>query len=116
MNVWRRSEGGWVSRLQDGLFVGLTLGAWLFGSLLVAVGAATTAVFLLSGAALHSFLLHLHNLTIRYVAADSLRQASFAELLAFGMAGLLVVVCLMRLPVLCRRLGTGLEPCTGDEE
>lgn len=106
MNAWLRSEPlrRWV---QDGLFVGLTVVLWLAGCVLVAAGAISAIFFFFSGASLHGFLLHLHNLTVRYVEAETMRQESFAGLAALVMAVLLVGVCVVRLPVLVRRLRPG---------
>lgn len=106
MNVWQRSEGV-GQRLQDGLFASLTLLMWLAGNILAALGVVMATFFLFSGAGLHPFLLHLHNMTVRYVAADSARQASFADLTVLAVAVLVAGVCVVRLPVLCRRLRRG---------
>ena len=110
MGVLPRSEPfarkAWA-RLQDGLFYGLTVLLWLAGCTLAALGAVTAAFFLLSGARLHPFLFQLHNMAARYVAADAVRQAAFADLAATAVGGVLAGVCLLRLPVLCRRLAGG---------
>lgn len=103
MSVWRQGEAPW-RRVQDGLFAGLTLVLWLAGNCLAGLGVVMATFFLLSGASFHAFLLHLHNLTVRYVAADSLRQAAFQDMTVAAMTVLLAGVCVVRLPVLCRRL------------
>jgi len=116
MDVSRPSEPcprkAWA-RLQDGLFVVLTLVFWLAGSLLAALGAAMVVFFLLSGARLHPFFLQLHNMTVRYVAADEVRQAAFADLTVTAAAVLLACACLLRLPALCRRLRVGARLMAG---
>ena len=106
MGVWQPSELPW-QRVQDGLFAGLTLLLWLAGNCLAGLGVVTATFFLLSGASFHAFLLHLHNLTVRYVAADAARQASFQDMTLVAMTLLLTGVCVVRLPVLVQRLRAG---------
>lgn len=96
-------------RLQDGLFVALTVVLWLAGCALAAAGAITAIFFCLSGARLHGFLLHLHNLTVRYVAAGPARQEAFADLISGCGVAVVVVICILRSQVLCQRLRGGLR-------
>ena len=114
MHVRQPSEApGWTVRLQDALFIGLMASRWILGNVLASLGVLTAASFLLTGASLHGFLFHLHNLTARYVAADSLRQSEFAGLLGLCVIVLLGTVSLLRLSRLGELLGQTRRPADG---
>lgn len=106
MLVRQPSEApGWTVRLQDALFIGLMTSRWILGNVLASLGVLTAASFLLTGASLHGFLLHLHNLSARYVAADSVRQSEFAGLLGLCVVVLFGTASLLRLSRLGALLG-----------
>lgn len=98
-------KSGWERRrVQNILYVSLTTVLWIGANGVLALGVITAGFFVLSGAAMHNFMLHLHNLASRYVTAGQARQESFIELTLVAVVLVFACVSLMRLPMFVRRL------------
>lgn len=68
---------------QDVMLIGLRLSGWLATNTLATLGIATLLFFVLGSFTLRGMMVHLDNLTSRFLAADAARQGQF-EGLVFG--------------------------------
>lgn len=78
-----RGSASPVKVSQDLMLVGLRLSGWLATNTLATLGIATLLFFVLGSFTLRGMMVHLDNLTSRFLAAEAARQGQF-EAIVFG--------------------------------